>query len=118
MDVFCDLWLSALHRRDGSLGGYTLGNIGSTVGSLGLRHLSSYPGIYGLAAEMHHRRGASDLSHPIQKRGGTIIGPTTLVPYNYFRKAKRFVWPALNEMVTRWPLPSPRPNPVKARAAP
>lgn len=73
MDVFNDLFLEALYRKDLSLGGYTLGNIGSVLGSTKLG--AGYPAITRLVNQIHDKRLESELSHAKVKKTKKPTGP-------------------------------------------
>lgn len=61
IDVFNDILLAALYRGDASLGGYTLGKIGSVLGSTRLK--LDYPAIQYMSEQIHEKRLESALSH-------------------------------------------------------
>ena len=96
-DVFNDLLLSRLYAHDPTLGGYTLGNIGSVLNSLRLRN--GYPRIFDLCSNVHTERLKCLLSHPVVKQTSK---PTSRIPYRYLSKAKRLYRAALIEMEARW----------------
>jgi hypothetical protein len=83
LDVFIDLLLDSLYRRDTSLGGYTLGHIGSVLGSTRLQ--SSYPSIFVLANTIHAKRLESELAHPVVRKTGK---PTGRINYSFLTIAK------------------------------
>lgn len=68
-DVFNDILLKRLYLHDTSLGTYTLGNIGSVLGSARLR--AAYPFVHELCNRIHDERLRSMLSHPVVRRTGS-----------------------------------------------
>jgi hypothetical protein len=96
-DVFNDRLLSGLYLHDPALGSYTLGQIGSVLSSVRLR--TQYPAVFQLCNGIHDERLKSSLSHPIVKRTGR---PTTRIPYQYVRTAKRLYSHAISELETLW----------------
>lgn len=104
MDVFCDLLLDALYRNDSSIGSYNLGNIGSVLNSGG-RLERTYPKIYKLVHDIHEKRGESDLSHPMKRKGNRFIKPTSFIKHRYFGTARKLVHAALTELAAKWPPP-------------
>ena len=72
-DVFNDLVLDALYRKDPTLGGYTLGTVGSVIAST--RQKADYPAIARLANQIHAKRLESELSHARVKKTKKPTGP-------------------------------------------
>ncbi len=94
LDVFNDLLLDAVFLADGTVGGYTLGNIGGAL-SAHSRFAVKFPVVFVLANEVHDRRYESMASHPLIKRSGT---PTKKINYQFLTKAKRLLIAAANEL--------------------
>lgn len=82
LDVFDDLLLDSLYRLDPSLGGYSLGHIGSVLSSTRLQ--SGYPCIHKLAVTIHDKRLESELAHPVVRKTGK---PTGRIRYTFLRQA-------------------------------
>jgi len=45
-----------------------------------------YPAIQSLVVEIHEKRGESSLSHPVKKKGATIIKRAGLIRYGYITR--------------------------------
>lgn len=82
LDVFNDMLLDSLYRHDPSLGGYSLGSIGSILSSTRLQ--SSYPRIHQFAVTIHAKRLESELAHPVVRKTGK---PTGRIKYAFRRQA-------------------------------
>ena len=72
-DVFNDLLLHALYKKDIALGTYNLGSLGSVKGSPKLK--ASYPKVSECINKFHEKRTESDLSHAIVKSTRKPTGP-------------------------------------------
>ena len=97
MDVFDDWLLKALFRRDKSLASvYTIGHLGSMMHQGNLKRV--YPALQALVVEIHEKRGESSLSHPVKKRGATIIKRAGLIRYGYIFRAKKIIRKVLLEL--------------------
>ena len=106
MDVFCDWLVDALFRNDPSIGRYELGKIGSVLNATD-RFPQTYPRVFKLAAGIHDKRGESDLSHPKKQKGNTLLRPTSRIPYQYLKTARKLVRAALTELAAKWPVAQP-----------
>lgn len=84
IDVFNDLWLETLYRRDPALGSYTLGNIGGVLSSTRLK--ADYPAIARLANEIHEMRLQSNLSHAVVKK---TKKPTKPIKFKWLQAGAR-----------------------------
>lgn len=115
MDVFCDWLVDALFRHDPFIGRYELGKIGSVLNAAG-RFAHAYPRVFKLAAGIHDKRGESDLSHPKKRKGNIHIRPTSRIPHQYFKTAKKLVRAALTELAAKWPIAQPPPRPNRSRS--
>jgi Reverse transcriptase (RNA-dependent DNA polymerase) len=96
-DVFNDILLKRLYLHDGSLGAYTLGNIGSVLGSVRLG--AAYPSVSALCTAIHNERLKSLLSHPVVKKTGK---PTSRIPFKYLQVARRLYVRAIAEIAISW----------------
>jgi hypothetical protein len=98
-DVFNDWLLSALFRRDKTLGStYTIGKLGSMMHQGNLK--TTYPAVQALVVEIHEKRGESSLSHPVKKKGAVIVKRAGLIRYGYIFRAKKYVRMALAELAS------------------
>ena len=104
MDVFNDALLVGLSKRDGGIGNYTKGKIGSFVQSPTSRFATKYPALYQMAKSFHDKRGESSLSHAWQKKGPAFTKPTSYIKYGYQKTGKRLLRAAISELAWRWPL--------------
>lgn len=93
MDGFNDWLLHALHKRDTSIGGYTLGQVGGVLEKNALK--ASYPRVLKLCREIHRRRYESHLSHALQKRSKK---PTKAIPYRWLKTGARHLAQAAREL--------------------
>lgn len=94
LDVFNDLLLNAVFIKDGTIGGYQLGNIGGALNP-GTDFERKLPATYRLAKEVHDARYQSMYSHPLIKRTGK---PTRRISYNFLSKARRLLRDAVAEL--------------------
>lgn len=94
LDVFNDLLLDALFAKDGTIGRYCLGNIGSVLNPSG-KLSQKYPHAFALSNEVHDARYASMYSHPRVKRTGK---PTKKINYRFLTKAKKLLGNAICEL--------------------
>ena len=88
MDVFIDRLLDKLFALDETIGGYTLGRIGSVLNSPTGRFATKFPETYALAKRIHDARALSDLSHPVVKGTGRTTGR---IRYSFLSKSKLFI---------------------------
>lgn len=95
MDVFMDRMLDKLFALDGTIGGYTLGRIGSALHSPTGRFATKYPETYALAEKIHDARLMSDLSHPVVRGTGKTTGR---IKYNFLTKSKPFIRKSVAEI--------------------
>jgi hypothetical protein len=84
IDVFNDLWLEALYRRNPSLGTYALGKIGSNLSSTRLK--TDYPAISRVVNEFHDKRSESNLSHAVVRK---TKKPTKPIKFKWLRIGAR-----------------------------
>lgn len=94
LDVFNDLLLESVFLADGTIGGYTIGKIGSALNSSS-RFAGKFPSVFTLANEVHDRRYESMASHPLIKCSGS---PTKKINYHFLAKAKCLMIDAVNEL--------------------
>ena len=94
LDVFNDLLLSSVFEADGTIGSYTLGNIGSSLNAAS-RFAAKYPRTFALAKEVHEARYESMYSHPLVRR---TQKPTKKTGYSFLSKARRMIALAVDEL--------------------
>lgn len=95
LDVFNDLLINAVYIADPSIGGYTLGKIGSAVHAPTGRFAIKYPRSYTLAKEVHDYRYESMASHPLNRKTGK---PTKRISYKFLSVAKRLLVECIKEL--------------------
>lgn len=95
LDVLNDLLLDALFRLDGTLGGYTLGKIGSCTSSPSHAFRTQYPRVLAFVKEVHDARYQSFLAHP---KIGKTQKATNRIPFKFIGKSKRLLAGAVNEL--------------------
>lgn len=95
LDVFNDLLLDALFRLDGTLGGYTLGKIGTCTGSPSSAFKNKFPRVLELVQQVHNKRYQSYLAHP---KIGNTTQATGRIPFGFIRESKRLLRLAVDEI--------------------
>lgn len=96
LDVFNDLMIDALCRRDGDIGNYSLGgNIGGFLQSTTSRFAVKYPAVRLYTFEVHQKRYESMASHPLVR---STRRPTGKIPYRFLAKTRRLLTSATNEL--------------------
>jgi hypothetical protein len=98
MDVFCDWLLTALTRKDKSLGAYQQGNVGGFMNSASLKKL--YPATQAFVLDIHQMRYQSNLSHAKVGKTDKATGP---IRFNYLRKGKKLLRHAIAELSIKLP---------------
>ena len=101
MDVFIDRLLEAIYAKDGTIGTYTLGRIGSIIGSASSRFAVNYPDTYKLAKEIHDTRASSDLSHPVVRSSGKATGR---IKFGYMKTVKPLIRKSVTEIKIKFGL--------------
>lgn len=94
LDVFNELLLNAIFAKDRGLGNYQLGKIGSVLNEKS-RFASKYPETYRYAKEVHDKRCANLLSHPVAK---ATQKPTTTIKFKYLPTVRRLIVNSLHEL--------------------
>ncbi len=95
LDVFNDILLDALFKADGTIGSYTLGEIGAVLGFKTSRFASKYPATFALASQVHEARLSSMYSHPRVRKTSK---PTKRIRYRFLGNAKRVLRSAASEL--------------------
>jgi hypothetical protein len=103
MDVFNDALLVGLSQRDGDIGTYQKGSVGSFVVSGSSRFALKYPYLYLMVKSIHDKRGESALSHAWQKSGTTYVKATSYIKYSYIGTGKKLIFQAIAELAKEWP---------------
>jgi hypothetical protein len=94
LDVFNDLLLAALFPLDGTIGGYTLGQIGSALNDRS-RFAAKFPATYSLVKKVHQVRYESMYSHPVIRSTGR---PTRKINYRFLATSKNLLRAAVAEL--------------------
>jgi hypothetical protein len=98
MDTINDTLLDLLFRHDGTIGNYTLGNLGWVLNP-NSRFAKSYPRLFIAVREVHSKRLESDLSHPVNRRTGRVTG---IIRFRDLRRIKQVLLMGYLEMWGRW----------------
>jgi len=98
-DVINDILLDAVFRHDGAnIGGYTLGNMGGALAATS-RFAGKYPALWDAVRDVHDKRLASDLSHPITKATGKA---TKHIEFKDMPQIKRKLAAGYMELWNNW----------------
>jgi hypothetical protein len=93
LDVFNDLLVDDLFKRDGTLGARNLGNFGGVMGNRAF--MTKFPKAYAYVLAVHTKRGEGELAHPIVK---ATKAPTRRIPFNWLKAGRRLMIAALAEI--------------------
>lgn len=93
LDVFNDLLIDALFRRDGSMGVRTLGRFGDVIGRKAFK--AKFPKTHTLVDEVHKKRGEGELSHAVVHATGAKTGR---IPYKWLKVGRKHMIAALAEI--------------------
>jgi hypothetical protein len=94
LDVFNDLLLDNLYKKEPHLGIYTLGRIGSVL--LSVKLSASYPKFFNLCKTVHELRLKSELSHPVEKSTRKY---TRRIRFIEIKKHKRIMIEGYQELI-------------------
>lgn len=94
LDVFNDVLLDALFRRDGTVGAPSLGNFGGITHNVKFK--TKYPRTHAYAVLVHEKRLQSELSHAIVK---ATKAPTTRIPFKWLKVGGAALSAAVSELV-------------------
>jgi len=94
LDVFNDLLVSALFRSDGTIGSYTLGQIGAVINARS-RFAQNYPRTFALVEAVNEARYQSMYSHPMVR---STHRPTRRISYRFLTKVRRLIREAVAEL--------------------
>lgn len=93
LDVFNDLLVDDLFKRDGTIGARNLGNFGGVIGNRAF--MTKFPKTHAYVSAVHTKRGEGELAHPIVK---ATKAPTTRIPFKWLSTGRKHLVSALNEV--------------------
>ncbi len=93
LDVFNDLLVDDLFRRDGTIGARNLGNFGGVIGNKAF--MAKFPNTYAYVSSVHTKRGEGELAHPIVKSNKA---PTGRIPFRWLKTGRKLMTAALTEV--------------------
>jgi Reverse transcriptase (RNA-dependent DNA polymerase) len=94
LDVFNDLLVDDLFKRDGTIGGRNLGNFGGVIGNRAF--MTKFPKTHKYILAVHTKRSEGELSHAIVKATKT---PTGRIPFKWLKEGSGLLAGALSEFV-------------------
>lgn len=97
LDVLNDYTCDAVYKLDPTIGTYSLGSIGSVLGSPTSRFATKFPLFFSLCKKIHTLRLESDLSHPKVKSTGK---PTRRLKFNEIHRLPNEIHNGFNEILT------------------
>lgn len=93
LDVFNDLLVDDLFKRDGSMGVRTLGKFGDVIGRKAFK--TKFPKLHTLVDEVHKKRGEGELSHAVVR---TTNARTGRIPFKWLKIGRKHIIVALAEL--------------------
>ena len=93
LDVFNDLLVDDLFKRDGSMGVRTLGKFGDVIGRKAFK--TKFPKTHTLVDEVHKKRGEGELSHAVVH---ATKAKTGRIPFKWLKTGRRHMIAALAEI--------------------
>ena len=93
LDVFNDLLVDDLFRRDGTIGARNLGNFGGVIGNKSF--MAKFPKTHAYVSAVHTKRGEGELAHPIVK---STKAPTGRIPFKWLKTGRKLMNGALAEI--------------------
>ncbi len=93
LDVFNDLFVDELFKKDGAIGLRNLGNFGGVIGNNSFT--LKYPRVHAYIKILHEKRLESELSHAIVK---TTKAPTSRVPFSWLKIGRKSLKKAIEEL--------------------
>lgn len=93
LDVFNDLLVDDLFRRDGTMGTRTLGKFGDVIGRKAFK--AKFPKTHTLVDEVHKKRGEGELSHAVIH---TTKAKTGRIPFKWLKTGRRHMIAAFAEL--------------------
>lgn len=94
LDVFDELLLDALFKKDTSIGIYTLGKIGSVLHTSTSKFKRKYPATHALAQGIRDAR-SNMYSHPLIK---ATSKPTKKISFKFLPKARKLLFFSISEL--------------------
>jgi hypothetical protein len=98
-DTINDVLIDSVFRHDGAIGGYTLGNIGSALGSPTSRFAQKYPSLFTAADRFHQLRLEADISHSVTRATNR---PTRRIRFAELRPLKPQLAKAYVDLWAAW----------------
>jgi hypothetical protein len=95
LDVFNDLFVDDLFKRDGTIGARNLGSFGGVIGNKAF--MTKFPKTYAYVIAVHTKRGEGELSHPVVK---ATKAPTGRIPFKWLKTGRKLMAAALVEIKT------------------
>ena len=92
LDVFNDLLVDDLFKRDGTIGARNLGNFGGVIGNKAF--MAKFPKMHAYVLAVHTKRGEGELAHPIMK---TTKAPTGRIPFKWLKTGRKLMTATLAE---------------------
>lgn len=93
LDVFNDLLVDDLFKRDGSMGVRTLGKFGDVIGRKAFK--TKFPNTHTLVEELHKKRGEGELSHAVVHATKARTGR---IPFKWLKTGRKHLIAALTEI--------------------
>lgn len=93
LDVFNDLLVDDLFKRDGSMGVRTLGKFGDVIGRKAFK--TKFPKMHTLVDEVHKKRGEGELAHAVVR---TTNARTGRIPFKWLKIGRKHIIVALAEL--------------------
>lgn len=93
LDVFNDLFVDDLFKRDGTIGARNLGNFGGVLGNRAF--MDKFPKTYAYVHAVHTKRSECDLAHPIVK---ATKAPTGRIPFKWLKTGRKLMIAAFGEI--------------------
>lgn len=93
LDVFNDLLVDDLFKRDGSMGTRTLGKFGDVIGRKTFK--TKFPKTHALVDVVHTKRGEGELSHAVVHATKARTGR---IPFKWLKTGRRHMIDALSEI--------------------
>ena len=93
LDVFNDLMVDDLFKRDGTVGARNLGNFGGVIGNRAFA--AKFPKTHAYVSAIHKKRGEGELAHPFVK---ATKAPTRRIPFKWLKTGRKLMSEAMGEI--------------------
>ncbi len=93
LDVFNDLLVDDLFKRDGSMGARTLGKFGDVIGRKAFK--TKFPKMHAYVEAVHNKRGQGELSHAVVHATRARTGR---IPFKWLKTGRKLMTFALAEI--------------------